>query len=519
MKLNKKNLFLIFMLLLLFTKIDFRFKEIDPGLIHDDAAYYYHTQTIGVDQDFDYSNQLAGTDKRNLNVENGNPVPVHPIGVGLLAGPFMFFSNLLSEQFLLDSIISFNYFIYSLVSIFYLFLSINLLKRILISKVPGFNQRELYLFIFGSGITYYAFERFSMSHIYEFFGICSIFYLSFTYEKKTKKNYKLILEFLIPISMFLLLTIRWSNYHIFLIPLFYSFLFQNKVKKIYLKPAFMIGFILSIFGFLMHTKYLYGIYTFNPSDIFLLVENRLSENYENLKNPSLFFQNIRLTLMTFLITSFSQEFGIFYFSSIVFIGFIFLVFLLLQKQYLLFFITSVIYIIPFSGIVVFQNTSYSYGFRYLFSLIPINLLIYFRNFHNVKFIKYYLNIFSFFGLLGLLMFEVSNYTVLSTDYVTNSFGQMTKFANPEYLSGVIISLSKLDSYLNIIFTSFFGLIIIKLLSYLTEPVSFISNFRVVNDDIANMIFNAKSISWFYIFILLSLLGGITYNLNRKIKVH
>ena len=99
MNIKKRNPIIFFLVLLVFTKIDFRFKEINPGLIHDDAAYYYHAQTVGVDLDFDYSNQLKGTDKRNLNVENNKPVPVHPIGVGILAGPFLFISNIFSINF------------------------------------------------------------------------------------------------------------------------------------------------------------------------------------------------------------------------------------------------------------------------------------------------------------------------------------------------------------------------------------------------------------------------------------
>ncbi len=508
MNIKKRNTIIFFLVLLVFTKIDFRFKEINPGLIHDDAAYYYHAQTVGVDLDFDYSNQLKGTDKRNLNVENNKPVPVHPIGVGILAGPFLFISNIFSNIFDLDSVISFNYFIYSLVSIFYLFLSINLLNKIIRKKIKLYKKHELYLFIFGSGISYYAFERFSMSHVYEFFSISLIFYIVFAYEKSSKSTYIKLFEFSIPILLFLLLTIRWSNYHLFIIPFIYSLIFNKKLMSIYIKPMFIFGFFIGIIGFLLHTKYLYGLYTFNPSDIFLMVENRLSENYDNLKNPKLFFNNINLIFYTFFITSFSQEFGIFYFSAIVFIGFIFLIFFLIQKKYLLFLTLGLTYLIPFIGIVVFQNTSYSYGYRYLFSLIPINILLYFKYFQKNKIISTYLNLFSIFGLIGLMMFEVSEATVLSIEYVTNSFGASTKFANPNYLSGVFYSIIQIDSYLNIVFTSFLGILIIKLLSILTNPANLILNFRPLTDDISQMINNAQGISWIMIIILLIFLALI-----------
>ena len=123
-------LFLTF-LLMTFFKIDFRLKEIPQGALSDDSSYYYHAQTIGVDLDLDYSNQLKGTNKRNLNVENNNPVPVHPIGVGLLAGPFLFLSNILNNLFNLDSVVSFNYFIYSLVGIVYIFFGLRITNKVL----------------------------------------------------------------------------------------------------------------------------------------------------------------------------------------------------------------------------------------------------------------------------------------------------------------------------------------------------------------------------------------------------
>ena len=177
-------IFLFTILLLSFVKIDFRLNEITNGLISDDSAYYYHAQTIGVDNDLDYANQLEGTDKRNLNLENNKPVPVHPIGVGFLAGPFLFISNILNNLIGIDSVVSFNYFVYSLVPIFYLFLGIFLMNKVITKKVGSVNYIKTSLFVLGSGVTYYAFERFSMSHVYEFFSFIFLMYLCFKYEEK-----------------------------------------------------------------------------------------------------------------------------------------------------------------------------------------------------------------------------------------------------------------------------------------------------------------------------------------------
>ena len=90
----------------------------------------------------------------------------------------------------------------------------------------------------------------------------------------------------------------------------------------------------------------------------------------------------------------------------------------------------------------------------MFSLIGLNIFIYFKFFSQNKFITYYLVIFSFFGVLSQLIFETSEYAVLSTKYVVNSFGQETLYANPEYLNGVFKSFMIFDSYLNIVLLRF-----------------------------------------------------------------
>ena len=62
--------FLVVFFLLTLTKIDFRFDEINPGSFVDDAEYYYHTQTIAIDKDLDYSNQMPNVPYRNLNIKD-----------------------------------------------------------------------------------------------------------------------------------------------------------------------------------------------------------------------------------------------------------------------------------------------------------------------------------------------------------------------------------------------------------------------------------------------------------------
>ena len=61
----------------------------------------------------------------------------------------------------------------------------------------------------------------------------------------------------------------------------------------------------------------------------------------------------------------------------------------------------------------------------------------------------------------------------------------------------------LDSYLNVIFTSLIGVLIIKVISLFTSPLDFISNFRQPDEKILDLVDMSTNFSWFmFICILL-----------------
>ena len=246
---------------------------------------------------------------------------------------------------------------------------------------------------------------------------------------------------------------------------------------------------------MIHTDYLYGIYTINPADIFFIVEDRLSSGYSRFLDINMFWENLIYIFKSFLIVNFSQEFGLFYFSPPLFLGSILIFYFLIRKRFDLTLAIILITVFPFFTTLVFKNPGYSYGYRYLYSTIPVFILIYFQLFQRNKLISNYMLYASFFSTVSILFFESTQYTVLSTDYVTNSFGLYTKFVNPTYLSGYFKSLIIPDAYLNIIFTSFFGVLIIKIISLFQDPNIFIENFRPVDDKIANLISDSLAFSW------------------------
>ena len=514
-KSNKTKAFFLLILLLSLTRIDFRFDEINPGSFVDDAEYYYHVQTIAIDKDLDYSNQMPNTPYRNLNADDPSKVlPVHSIGVGIFAAPIIFFANSISEVIDLDSLISFNYFVYSFIPVFYLFLSYKLLIKLFTRNKININNNLLLLIIGGSGVSYFAFERFSMSHAYEFFGTTLCLYISNEIIYSKNKNIKNFLLFMLPVVLFVVLTIRWSNYFLILIPLFVNQFIKKDEKLFYLEPIFIIGFFIGISIFLLHTKALHGIYTLNPSDIFFLVENRYSSDYYRFFDLTRFFENVYFIFKTFFIINFSEEFGLMYFSPILFFGNFLMFFYLFKKEFVKLLVVSGTLFFPFFSTLVLNNPGYSYGYRYFYSTIPLFIIIFFTEFQKKKVFNSYLIYFSVLAIIFQLFFETSPYVVLSSDYVTNTFGLYTKYVNPVILTGMFKSFLIFDSYLNIIFTSFVGVFIIKFISLFTSPGEFISRFRNPDEKIIELIEMSLSFSWvmyllvilFYIYIIRNLIA-------------
>ena len=169
---NKLHFLFIFLFILLIFDLDFR--EYRPGMsdISDDASYYFHAETIAKDFDLNYDNQIeynSGFYKNRNNV-----VPKHPIGPAVFSSPFLYLGLTVEK---INNLIPFSnnsnlsYLIYSLAPIFYFFLTILILGKISIMYIPtsSFSNFSIFLLLFGSGIGYFAFERHSMSHVYEVF--------------------------------------------------------------------------------------------------------------------------------------------------------------------------------------------------------------------------------------------------------------------------------------------------------------------------------------------------------------
>jgi hypothetical protein len=181
--------------------------------------------------------------------------------------------------------------------------------------------------------------------------------------------------------------------------------------------------------------------------------------YENILGS--FFEFVAEFIKDFFIINFSQEFGLFWFSPIIFLSTFFVIYRILVYKnfttFLLYFLISLCFLQNFFIVSIWNSTAASYGFRYLFSLIPLSFLVLFMNskiLDNKLFLSY-LKYFSIFAFLATLLFDATELTTLSLEPVVNSFGYKKVYSQPNYLEGVIKSIFEIDAYRKIIATSYF----------------------------------------------------------------
>ena len=513
-----KNSILKIILLLfifsLFFRIDFRFKS-TVECCSDDFDYFSHAETIVIDQDFDYTNQIPKYQTfLYKNSENGKIAPVGFPGAGMLAAPFFYLGSLIDKNFNTadgSEVLNYTLLFYSLSPIFYFFASILIIFKSCRLLDLNVEKYKILLLISGSGITYFAFERFSMTHIYEMFIIsflmrnCINFY-------KNESNFS---GLLIPISLMISFLIRMSNYYVFLIPYILKKIIPTNTKNISTNLYFQISSALSIYLYSIISNRIYGKLIFNPQEVYgtnVSVGSVLNEN-------SNLIDFLIEKLSDLFIILFGNEFGIFWVSPILFFGF-FIVFLNIKK------IGNLLLLICFlqnlAIVLIWRSTAASYGFRYLYSLVPLCIVILFlhQKENQDNRIVNFAVFMSIFSNLSLLFFETTEQTQLSMIEIENSFGSMRNYSEPNYVTGVVKSFIELESYLIIFTTSFVGVVFFKILLLIFDKISIINFLSSLglptdNQDFIKYLENLEVISIYKIlFIFLILLFFCIYFVNN-----
>ena len=151
-------------------------------------------------------------------IMSGNKiVPIGFIGPGILSAPFVLFGNFIDNIFNFlnlnnSNIMNYKILIYSLSSVFYFFACIFIFQKIFELIGVSYKTTVLLLIFFGTGLHYYAFERYSMTHVYEVFSISLLIYalLHFYLGKSNINKVAGIIPYLFLISYL----VRYVNYFI-----------------------------------------------------------------------------------------------------------------------------------------------------------------------------------------------------------------------------------------------------------------------------------------------------------------
>ncbi len=497
---------LIILLFLTLVKTDYRLvDEID--CCSDDFEYFIHAQTIAIDRDFDYSNQILDTSKARFSYNN-KIAPAAFVGSGILSAPFYFVGSVLNNYFPGGNKFNFVILFYSLSSIVYLLLAFLLVYKsiqIINSKV---NFDKLLIIFFGTGLSYYAFERYSMTHIYEVFSSALLIFLTLQFSKKYKLKIVNLYATLIPLAILIGILCRWTNYYLLVLPLLINAFYLKKFGKgniLYKNKLFYFSIFICILIFIGLSKLIYGVVTFNPQ--FVYSSNRLEGFIELSSN--FFITNIK----NFILVMFGNEFGILWTAPcIAFCIILVFIHFFRNKQKSLDFITLLIFAQVLSVVLIWETTASSYGFRYLYSIIPFSIfyIYYVIEDFDQKNISKVLYIFSVFGFISYLFFETTSYTQLISTPITNSFGKVdVPYSQPEYLTGVLRSLLIPEAYLKILANGFLAAFIIKLFIYffnygfLLETL-FKFNLPVENKSFLNNVSNVISTDFVNILLFLVL---------------
>lgn len=439
----------------------------------DDTSYLSHAFTIGLDFDLDYSNEIATT------FIKGRQFPVHPIGSGLLAAPFVAVFGILDRvgnHLVINERIShtgswaffgflFAVNLYFLTALFLYWSSLNLFN---VKYSVGVNL----LIMLSTGVIYYVLGRFTMSHGFEFFSLALCLYTASKFSRNLcvcVQSYGFWCLFN-GLSVVLSLLVRSANLPVIILPylvlLMYSVEFNRSLTW---RPIAILT--LSLLLWLIP----YGIWNYVMFGDMLPEMDQVYGNNLNVNTgiTVLLDQGWELFKNTALLL-FGTEVGIIYSNPIIVLGFLGAIIFGFHgwhrsaKKTILIIIFSILYIGFFWAIVlVWRTTASDYGYRYLFPLIPICALYFVvgwrvlekrtRLAHHI-----YLGAAILLFIVGIL--NVCFYKVtpsLSPQDQVNMFGREHSASLNRYEVNLLEELGNPTTYILVLGKSYFGFLVAK----------------------------------------------------------
>ncbi|HET9843261.1 MAG TPA: hypothetical protein VFP93_01220 [Gammaproteobacteria bacterium] len=511
-------------------------------LTADDASYLSHGFSLGLNFDLKYKNSIHDW----VNPITG--APVHPIGPGFLAAPFITIFSLIDKatnaSVLINAYLfptSWSYFGFVFASSFYFLAGLYLYIRAF-AKFALVSSWEHLLLASGLGVIYYVTYRPVMGHAYEFFSLALVTCGTCKLINSHKDNtlyINFVFSFFIAAGILLTLLIRPANLQVFLLPFIITLTFHTlkegesphffKASK----NAFLFGSLwlgLLVIPFISYNWFMFGeIYpTFKTmygesSSIYL-------KNIEDSGSVSLSATTLLLIMRLPFIFKvlFSAEFGVLYTSPILLFGLAFLYHGLakkiasMKKTVLMNLILISVYVgLPLSLVIIWQSYADAYGYRFLFSLYPLAILGYVLWKSNTKnLLNKALHIIivglSFFAIMSVMFYGLNDKLKYHVD--ENALEDQSNTRVTGYTIAVLQASIHPSSWLTLAAYRMPGFMLINFLEKIPQGLQSNSIIQKGKAKVQNRIpptrvYMQASIIFFMFFIFLLIVGIFEYKRN------
>lgn len=421
-----------------------------PLLFDDDASYVAHAMTIGIDLDLDYSNEIAN---RVRERPSGAVTPTHPIGPGLLASPLVAAFSLVDRALghpVIDDRSQFpgswSILGFFVASAFALVVGAWLYLRAFARLDVRLSRPFVLLLLGGTGVAFYGLNRFTMGHSFEFAMAALVFWASVELVSQSERRLRLFA--LLAAGALLSVLIRPANVNIVLLPaIIWAVLHLTNVGTTALIRAgearrFTLFALPAAGILLLLNQVLYGVALPNRSQMYGMRSRSFGEQ----------FMEVLRAVPTLRHVLFSSEYGIGLFMAVVPVGVALLLIVLATRvrpgtswsaRFLSVGLVAAYAAVPVAVVLIWQSHARSYGYRYLFSLIPLGMLgvaIWWQRpatrLHRAT--KWALGGLSAFGLAGQVFFQTT--PALRPGPGVNAFGRDYSHAAVGYSNAVLEAL-------------------------------------------------------------------------------
>ena len=266
----------------------------------------------------------------------------------------------------------------------------------------------------------------------------------------------------------------------------------------------------------MINKLIYGVFTINPAYVYVS-DTETNIKIEDLRVLGKCLGTLFEFINRFIIILFTQEFGLLWFSPILFIGTVLSIAYFIQslnknrKQIYGPLLLSLSFAQVIFITILWKSPGSAYGFRYIYNLFPLAIIIYYLYKSKYEFKKIHASIIflSLFSFISTLFFESTELTQFSLEPELNSFGIMSRYTERYYLEGYLKSFLEIESYLKLFITSFLGAIVLKIVLIFMSPIDVFNFLNTAglpsdNDKFQKLVNDLMYIDVTYFFIVILL---------------